>query len=214
MQKEELIVLDLFCGGGGAGMGYRRAGFTPIGVDIEDRSKAYGHVGEFHRLGWEEGLERFGAQADLIHASPPCQHHSQMSMCRPGLNESYPDLIPPVREALIASGKPYVIENVVNAPLRGNVISLCGWMFGFKTYRHRQFETSKVVPQPDHFPHVVPGCHSNKWKPGTFMLVAGHCSPITLAREVMDIDWMTRDELVEAIPPYFTDYVGRHMCET
>ncbi len=136
------VLLDLFCGGGGAAEGYRRAGFRVIGIDIEDHSRSFGHLGlEFHRMDWMQGLDRFGHLADVVHASPPCQHYSGMTNCRPGRAEQYPDLIGPVREALIATGKPFVIENVEKARawLRSPV-TLCSFAFGRPMYRHRLFE--------------------------------------------------------------------------
>jgi DNA (cytosine-5)-methyltransferase 1 len=101
------VLLDLFGGGGGAAEGYRRAGFRVISVDLADHSRALGRLGiEFHQLDWRDALGRFGRLADVIHASPPCQHYSIASRCRPGLAAKYPDLIGPVREALKAWGGP------------------------------------------------------------------------------------------------------------
>lgn len=208
-------LLDLFAGGGGAGLGYRRAGFDRvIGVDVLDFALEYeSWGGEFHRMKWEEGLAKFADVADMIHASPPCHRYSQMTKSRPGLAETKPDLIGPVREALIATGKPYVIENVPKAPLL-NPAMLCCWSFGYHTYRHRMFETSHPVTPKEHLPHTVRGSRSGHWEPGTFISVAGHCDPIAIARQVMGISWMRREELVEAIPPYMSEYIGREMIRS
>jgi DNA (cytosine-5)-methyltransferase 1 len=207
-----LTALDLFCGGGGSGLGLMRAGFDRvIGVDVSDHERSYSSWGgEFHRMGWEEGLARFAIEADLIWASPPCHRYSRMTKCIPGLADTKPDLVGPVREALRGSGAPWIIENVDGAPLR-HAIMLCCWSFGYETYRHRYFETSHPVREKEHLPHVVRGSRSGHYEPGTFISVAGHCDPIAEARRVMAIDWMYRDELVEAIPPYMAEYVGREM---
>ena len=112
-QADPPVLLTLFGGGGGDAEGYRRAGFRVIGVDIEDHSRAFARIGcEFHRLTGRKGLRRFGTGADVIHSSPPCQRYQPRIPCRPGLAARYPDLIAPVRVALQATGKPYVIENV------------------------------------------------------------------------------------------------------
>lgn len=203
-----MIALDLFCGGGGAGMGYRRAGYDVVGVDVANHSRSYSHVGLFRQMSWEEGLARYASESDLIHASPPCQHYSRLTKGHLGLASTKPDLVHDVREALIAAGKPYVIENVGGAPLR-HAFMLCCWTFGYETYRHRYFETSHHVPDLFHRPHTLPTSRSPRWRPGTFITVSGHCTPIPLARKVMDINWMLFRELVEAIPPYMTEYIGK-----
>jgi DNA (cytosine-5)-methyltransferase 1 len=210
--RRQMIALDLFAGAGGAGLGLRWAGFDRvIGVDVQDLGVYYESVvGEFHRMRWEEGLERFAGEADLIWASPPCHRYSRLTQSRPGLAETKPDYIPPVREALIASGKPWIIENVQGAPLR-DAVMLCCWSFGYATYRHRFFETSIPIRGKEHLPHVVRGSRSGHYEPGTFISVAGHCDPIAEARRVMAINWMRREELVEAIPPYMSEYIAKEM---
>lgn len=206
-------ILDLFCGAGGASVGYERAGFEVVGVDI-NRQPNYPF--EFHQAGaidfMRDVLHERTEWFDAVHASPPCQGYSAMSSCRPGLSDKYPKLIEPLRDLLIQSGLPYVIENVVGAPLNDPVM-LCGRMFGYELYRHRLFETNWPLPQPEHklSSHMMPASKAGHWKPGTVMSVAGHVAPIAHARKIMDIDWMTRDELGEAIPPYFTEYVGSQL---
>ncbi|OMC41902.1 hypothetical protein A5742_31475 [Mycolicibacterium fortuitum] len=86
-------------------------------------------------------------------------------------------------------------------------------MFGYELYRHRLFESNIKLTEPLHPAHVKPASKAGHWKPGTIMSVSGHVSPIKLAREIMDIDWMTRDELAESIPPYYTEYIGRQLIE-
>ena len=206
-------LLDLFCGAGGAAMGYHRAGFDVVGVEIDPKhSRRYpfdcwtGDALEYLRdRCW---LRKQGFVA--IHASPPCQRFSAMSACRPGLAGEYEDLIEPTRFLLLRTGLPYVIENVPGAPLRDPIV-LCGQMFGLELYRHRLFETSFEFWQPKHPPHPLPASRAGHWTPGTVMSVAGHVAPIAKAREVMGIDWTTREELAEAIPPAYTEFVGCYL---
>lgn len=201
-------LLDLFCGAGGATMGYQRAGFRVTGVDIAPQKNYCGH--EFIQADAMEilsDLDRL-ASFDAIHASPPCQGYSAMSACRPGLADQYPRLIEPVRAALIGSGRPYVIENVPGSPLIDPVV-LCGTMFGYELYRHRLFESNVAIPIPDHPEHVMSASKAGHWKPGTVMSVAGHFAPVAHGRKVMDIHWMNREEMAEAIPPYYAEHVGR-----
>jgi DNA (cytosine-5)-methyltransferase 1 len=145
--------------------------------------------------------------------SPPYQRHSRMSNCRPGLAGDYPDLIGAVRELLEATGKPWVIENVPGAPLR-NPVTLCAWSFGRELYRHRLFEAGGgfTLPQPAHREHTAPASRAGHWKPGTVMSVAGHVGNVALARQVMEIGWSTREELAEAVPPYFTRWIGEQLA--
>jgi DNA (cytosine-5)-methyltransferase 1 len=200
-------LLDLFCGAGGAAMGYHRAGFEVVGVDINPQPNypfAYIMADALWLL---RDSRRWLQQFDAIHASPPCQRHSAMSSCRPGLANTYPDLIWPVRQRLRATELPYVIENVPGAPLIEPVV-LCGRMFGLELYRHRLFEASFPIEVPAHPEHDVPTSRAGHWTPGTIMSVAGHVAPVAHARRVMGIDWTTRAELAEAIPPAYTEHVG------
>jgi DNA (cytosine-5)-methyltransferase 1 len=214
MSGGRLRLLDLFCKAGGAGMGYCRAGFTVTGVDIAPQPR---YPFPFVRADACDVLADPGFLTgfDAIHASPPCQGYSRMSGCRPGLAGSYPRLIELVRGRLTAWGGPWVIENVEGSGLaaqddllgaRG--LLLCGTMFGLKLYRHRLFELNTPVTTPDHPRHLIPASRAGHWGPGTVISVAGNCSPIAVAREAMGIDWMTRDELAEAIPPAYTRYIG------
>lgn len=180
-------------------MGYHRAGFRVIGVDIAPQPK---YPFEFIQA---DALEFDLSGFDYIHASPPCQAYSKMSKCRP--DRSYPDLVPQVRERLVESGATWVIENVPAAPLV-DPIMLCGHMFGLQLYRHRLFESNADIPQPVHRPHTLPAAKAGRWQEGTIMSVVGHCAPMWKAREAMGIDWMRRHELVEAIPPAYSHYIG------
>ena len=197
-------LLDLFCCAGGASMGYHRAGFEVVGADLSDQPR---YPFEFIHGDWRAVLDKFGDTFDAVHASPPCQGYSAMSTCRPGLADQYLRLIEPVREALKDLGVPYAIENVEGSPL-DNPIMLCGQMFGLELYRHRLFECSFPVAVPTHPRHVVPASKAGHWVPGTIMSVAGHMDPVAHARRIMGIDWTTREELAEAIPPAYTEFIG------
>jgi DNA (cytosine-5)-methyltransferase 1 len=214
------LLLDLFCGGGGAGMGYWRAGFDVIGVDLHPQKN---YPFEFWQADAIETLENIlyckpmmvrGRSIAAIHASPPCQFASAMSACRPGLAETYPNLIGPTRELLDAIGLPYVIENVPLArKWMRNPAVLCGHMFGLDLYRHRLFESNMPLQEPLHPQHVIPASKAGHWRPGTIMSVSGHVAPITEAKRAMGIDWMTRDELAESIPPLYTSFIGAQLLE-
>lgn len=221
------LLLELCSCAGGAGFGYHQAGLDVVGVDIKPQPRypfpflradaievldmlLCGEVLPFSADGWHVtrrlGLEDFRA----IHGSPPCQGYSMMSNCRPGLAGTYPRLIEPMRERMIRTGLPYVIENVEGAPLIDPVV-LCGTMFGRELYRHRLFEANFPVVPPGHPEHVMPASRAGHWRPGTVMSVAGHFSPVSKGREIMGIGWTTRDELREAIPPCYTEYIGQQL---
>lgn len=196
-------LLDLFCGAGGAAMGYHQAGFTEIvGVDINPQPN---YPFDFIQA---DVLDMTSVgDVDLIHASPPCQHWSASTRDP----SRHPDLIAPTRDLLIASGKPYIIENVERAPLIG-YLRLCGSMFGLPVQRHRYFELS--------FPAMSLACNHLEWN-GQPWSVIGHLSTkdqrhphswkpsFDRGREAMEMPWVqTVHELVEAIPPAYTKFIG------
>lgn len=198
-------VLDLCCKAGGAGFGYHLAGFDVTGVDIEPQRRFPFEFIEADAL--EVLADRaFVARFDLIHASPICKGYSACAV----LNAvEHPRQIDAFRQALVATGIPYVIENVEGAPLRDPVV-LCGAMFpGLRTYRHRLFEAPFAIPQPAEPAHACPLAKMGRPpKPGEWMQVVGHFSDVAAAREAMQIPWMTRDELAQAIPPAYSHHVG------
>lgn len=225
-----MILLDLFSGAGGLSHGYFLGGFDVWGVDIEP-IKNYVHKTQFLQgdaLKVLEVLNNGGTLADAIegapalslreiaaiHASPPCQGYSVTKRFNPGI--VYPKLIEPVRDALKATGKPYVIENVEAAPLYARVI-LCGAMFpeaGLKTYRHRQFETNFHVAQPVHPPHYIRTAKMGRPpKDGEFMHVVGNFPSAQYARDAMGIHWMNREELAESVPPVYSEYLSPYLRE-
>jgi DNA (cytosine-5)-methyltransferase 1 len=203
------LLVDLYCGAGGAAKGYHDAGFDVIGVDIVDQPN---YPYEFVQMDALAFMSRpiSTRQFAAVHASPPCQRHSKMSCCRPGLAGTYPDMISDTRTLLELTGLPYVIENVPGAPLKDPVM-LCGHMFGRDLYRHRLFETNWPLLVPEHPKHVKKAGKAGHWKPGEVISITGHVAPMKLAREVMEIGWSTRAELVEAIPPYYTAHIGEQL---
>ncbi|MCX5014788.1 SAM-dependent methyltransferase [Streptomyces sp. NBC_00555] len=201
------LLLDAFCCQGGAGAGYHRAGFQVIGVDKDPQPR--------YPLGFHHGdaidfIRMFGSGFDFIHASPPCQHDSE---CQRIQGNAHPDLIAPTRAALEATGRPWVMENVRGAARKlHRPVMLCGAMFGLETYRHRFFETGGgfTLTAPEHPAHLVPQAKMGRPIPdGWYGQFVGNFSGVGLARRVMDVPWMNRDGIREAIPPAYTRHIGR-----
>ncbi len=213
-------VLDLFCCAGGAGHGYQRAGFDVLGVDIVDRPN---YPGSFVRADAIEYLRHLNDTRTIqhytfIHASPPCQEGCALTK---GTNQSrgwgrtHEQLIPALRVELERSGLPYIIEQPIGtAPIRKD-ITLCGEMFGLDVIRHRNFELGRwTTPQPRHVKHRgrVRGYRHGEWFDGPYVAAYGNGGGKATVKEMqaaMQIDWTdVREELTEAIPPAYTDYLG------
>lgn len=208
-------LLDLFCCAGGAAMGYHRAGFDVVGVDIEPQPN---YPFDFHQADAVEFCRANAADFDAIHASPPCQAHTTLAKGNNGNVGDYPDLIDATRAELIDSGLPYIIENVPSAPLI-DPITLCGEMFSLGVIRHRIFESNFPMPQPVHIKHRgrVAGWRHGKRFDGPYVAVYGEGGgkgSMDEWKTAMGIDWMqTRRELAESIPPAYTEYVGSKLIE-
>ncbi len=231
------VIGDLFCGAGGAGMGWYLAGSRPIGVDNRPMPR---YPFEFHEADALEYALEHGHEFDVIHASPPCQDASIMRRGR-WQDRKHPRLICATRIILQWLGKPYVIENVMGAALRDPVL-LCGTQFGLRTRhgaqlrRHRLFELSwpldALLPAHYHKPGVSVigvyggGQHPQRRRVPATIGVYGHsggsssrdyldysCFTVQDRRDAMRIEWMTGAELSQAVPPAYTEFIGRQLMK-
>jgi DNA (cytosine-5)-methyltransferase 1 len=210
------LALDTFCGAGGAGMGYHRAGFDVIGIDREPHAD-YPFpmiVGDAMEYLADAG---FLAQFDVIHASPPCPRYSTATPA--AARDRHPDLVGPVREALKAWGGTYVIENVPGAPL-DHPVMLCGSAFGLRVRRHRLFESNAFLMSPGcyHGSTVAVGVYgAHPDREGGWLRPDGtsrglKATSVADAQHAMQIDWMTRwEDLADAIPPAMTEFLGSQL---
>jgi len=205
-------LLDLFSGAGGGAAGYYEAGFDVVGVDIV-RQKHYPYIHVVHEA--LDYLERHGAEFDAIHASPPCQAFSSYRRRGQGVGDKAVNLIPGTREILKQLGKPYVIENVRGAPLQ-SAVQLCGSSFGLDIRRHRLFETNWTLPELDcdhswQTPRFPPA--ANRTNLRSTIEVGVRRIPLAVQREAMQIPWMSLHELSQAIPPAYTNYIGKFLID-
>jgi DNA (cytosine-5)-methyltransferase 1 len=207
--------LDLFCGAGGATRGYELAGARMMGIDINQQPNYVG-AGFMCRDALTLSARWIANHFDFVHASPPCQAHSDLQ--RQSKRE-YPDLIAATRRLLDRTNLPYVIENVEGAPLR-NPIMLCGTMFpGLRVIRHRLFETNWEPFTLPHGPHPLVFTHDKRKRhygqldqDSSFVQVTGGGNArLANKLDAMGIDWMTGPEVNEAIPPAYTEFVGRQL---
>ncbi len=212
-------LLDLFCGAGGAAMGYSWAGFDVVGVDLHphlDFPFTMVVADALDVLMGRHPLVRLD-QFDAIHASPPCQRYSTAT----GDNrQRHPDLVGPVRELLAETGLPYVIENVPQAPLVDPII-LCGSAFGLRVRRHRAFESNipiggtgchhKEQGRPVGVYGQHPDRHQHLRPDGTER--GAKATSLAQGQRAMGIDWMDWPDLVEAIPPAYSLHIGRQLLD-
>ncbi|MBF6045948.1 DNA methylase [Streptomyces sp. NRRL B-1677] len=217
IRRPALRVLDLFCCAGGAGTGYARAGFVVDGVDIADRPN---YPFTFHRGDALELLARLIATGEieryaLVHASPPCQHGCALTV---GTNRSqgwgreHVDLVAPTRKLLDVTGLPWVIEQPNGRAKIRKDLTLCGEMFGLGVIRHRNFELGRwTTTQPAHVAHRgrVHGYRHGRLYVAAYGSGGGKPSVREL-QEAMEITWTdVREELTEAIPPAYTEWIAR-----
>ncbi|MFH8787569.1 DNA cytosine methyltransferase [Streptomyces roseoverticillatus] len=226
IRRPALRVLDLFCCAGGAGTGYARAGFVVDGVDVTDRPN---YPFTFHRGDALEHLDRLITTGEierytLVHASPPCQHGCALTV---GTNRSqgwgrqHVDLVAPTRELLDATGLPWVIEQPNGRAKIRKDLSLCGEMFGLGVIRHRNFELGRwTTAQPAHVAHRgrVRGYRHGRLYDGPYVAAYGSGGgkpSVAELQDAMGIDWTdVREELTEAIPPAYTQWIGNAFLTT
>lgn len=229
-------LLDLFCGAGGAAMGYHRAGFEVVGVDAKPQPD---YPFEFHQAdAMTYPLDGF----DAIHASPPCQAYTSMRHMGKTAGDGAPDLVDATRARMEGSGLPWIMENVVGSPLR-NPLMLCGSMFGLgvdrngewqELRRHRLFESSHLLfglPCDHSGGSTIPvwgdgrpsrrearkaraiaiyGDHPQRTlKDVTYRVNRAHS--LAEGQTAMGIDWMPWKTLTQAIPPAYTEWIGRQL---
>lgn len=224
------FLLDLYCSAGGCTKGYQRAGFYVVGVDIKPQPRYCGDA--FVQMDAIQALETL-LRGDCIvdtsgnkwylsdfyafHASPPCQGYSVTAALPNVKTENYPKLIPQTRDLLMATGKPFVIENVPGAPL-DTPLKLIGHHFGLKTIRERWFETHPWMMSPGFVKPKNIKTHSYRTyssfdNGATHITLAGHNFKAADGAIAVGIDWMNREELAEAIPPIYTEYIGQRLME-
>jgi DNA (cytosine-5)-methyltransferase 1 len=206
-------LLDLFCGAGGSAVGYHRAGFAVTGVDLAPMPRYPFEVIQVDALTY---VAEHGHEYDAIHASPPCQGYSIMAHAT---GRESPRLIAATRDALAATGKPYAIENVALASREmRDYLTLCGTMFGLRVRRHRLFETRPVNCA------LLPPCtcrHGVRSGRLVGQMLSGKVAPGRTPRtglytesdrrEAIGVPWMTTMEARQAIPPEYTEWIGRHL---
>jgi len=210
LPRNGLRVLDLCSGAGGAAVGYYRAGFEVVGVDLAPQPN---YPFTFHQGDAIGFVRAHGADFDLIHASWPCQHHTALTK---GTNQGreYPDLIPAGRLAMLATGRPFVIENVQGSSVRRD-LTLCGETFGLSVIRHRYFEIEGFPTlQMPHLRHRgrVAGMRHGQWYEGPYFAFYGEGGGKGTVRQwqqAMGIDWTdVRREIAEAVPPAYTQHIA------
>jgi DNA (cytosine-5)-methyltransferase 1 len=215
-------LLDLFSGAGGAAMGYHRAGFTQI-VGVDNRPMPR-YPFTFVQADALEYVAGHGYEFDAIHASPPCQRYSRSSK-HAADERGYPDLVAPTRRVLESVNRPFVIENVVGAPLQKSILC-CGVSFRLEfgdwyLARHRIFESSVYLFAHSHRRHprhkaplCIAGHGTPSWGRERIRRITGRSTqPKKVCRVVMGIDWMTWQELTQAIPPAYTEFIGKQLID-
>lgn len=194
---------DLCCSAGGASVGLhqRFPKARIVGFDLNMQPR---YPFSFVKA---DALQVDLTPFDFVWASPPCQSYTSVNEAHRQAGRQWPDILEPIRAHLRAAQKPYIIENVPEAPLI-NPVMLCGTMFpSLRVFRHRHFESNFQIAQPEHPMHT----DRTKWNGGDFVTLAGH----PYNRYAGDlygacgIDWMSIRELAQAIPPAYSHYLGQ-----
>lgn len=211
-------LLDAYSCAGGAGMGYSRVGFEVVGVDVAPQPN---YPFEFHQGDAIEFIRAHGHEFDVIHASPPCQSYLNLGAVNKALGRDYDhaDLIYATRDAILETGKPYVIENVEDAAAELVApIRVCGTGLRLPVRRHRLFESSLPIVGVDcQHQRFTEKKYWTGWRPNgetrlsTVVQVYGNGGGREQWGPAMGIDWMTPEEMCEAIPPAYTEWVGKEV---
>ncbi|GIH81195.1 DNA cytosine methyltransferase [Planobispora longispora] len=213
-----LRLLDLCCGAGGAGMGYHLAGFEVTGVDIAPQPD---YPFTFHQGDALEFVREHGHEYDVIAAGPPCQADCTLTAgTNAGRRHLHRSLLAATREALLVTGRPWLIEQPVGTARMRRDLLLCGLMFGLQVFRHRQFELCGLaVAQPEHPSHAghrVRGWRHGRYHDGDMIAVygaGGGKGSIPEWQAAMGIAWTaSRRTLAEAIPPAYSLHIGRALA--
>lgn len=217
------LILDLCCGGGGASKGYADAGYAPVGVDNKTQPD---YPYEFLELDALQVLRVLISGSTVhgyslsdfsaIHASFPCQKWTAYRRKGGKVGNGYPDLITPGRKLLEQTGLPYIMENVAGSPLRPDV-QLCGSSFGLDVRRHRWFEsnvplTGKPCDHSWQTPRFAPA--SNRKNLRCTVEVGVWRIPLDIQQKAMGINWLPLKSLSEAVPPAYTEYLGKQLSYT
>lgn len=221
-------LLDAFACEGGATAGYQRAGWHVTSVDTDRNRLRYNPAAETVVADAIDYIREHGHKFAAIHASPPCQRYTRGNAYRD--TSAYPDLIGPTREALLATGKPYVLENVPDAKayLRDPVV-LCGTMFGLVATdddgtllhlrRHRLFETNWPLVGGDcnhALTAQVAGAYGGARRDkneARHVRKGGYVPAADVLRKLLDVPWMTQRGIFECLPPAYTEHIGRALLE-
>ncbi|MFJ7301661.1 DNA methylase [Streptomyces sp. NPDC099088] len=213
--------LDLFSCAGGAGTGLARAGFDVDGCDIASRPN---YPFPYHRGDALAFLARLIDSGEIrryayVHASPPCQHGCALTVgtnASQGWGGTHVDLVAPTRALLDRTGLPYSIEQPNGRAEIRKDLTLCGEMFGLAVIRHRNFELGGwTIERPAHVAHRgrVRGWRHGQYFDGPYVAAYGNGGgkpSIPELQEAMGITWTdVREELTEAIPPAYTEFIGR-----
>lgn len=213
------VILDCFCGAGGAAMGYHQAGYDVVGIDIMDQPRYPFKFLQGDALAY---LKRKWHKYDAIHASPPCQKFTRGAM-RWDAGGNHLDLLTPTLDFLETLPIPWVVENVEQAATKFRSMTpdiiLCGTMFGLGVFRHRAFQSNVALEGLPHAPHA------GRIGDGKYHTVAGNTGGSSTRdgwtngglaewRKAMGIDWMNAREIAESIPPAFTKFIGKQLIRS
>ena len=200
-------LLEVYCGAGGSAVGFDRAGWIVDGVDIVAQRH---YPFKFFKADAVEFIYEHGHKYHAITGGPVCKRYSKTWRIN---SADHPAQIPATRQAMRSTGLPYVIENVEDAlPELLDPMMLCGQDFGLHTYRHRLFESNVRLTRPGtHAPHIRRTVKMGRERVGDYYHAVGHFAATDYIRKDMGVEWMSRDEISQCIPPAYTEHVGTQL---